>query len=605
VTHAADSFSVLILKSWKNELGFPEIISEAEQLVHQGQQVLAVVLYQTWLQRNTNPLNHAVYFNLGALLSSLDQLTDAETAYKKAIELAHGFMHPRLNLGLLYERKGMFDDAIKEWEWVAQNCPNDENNQILLLAALNHLGRIHEGLKKFDQAVDYLTRSLMISPDQPDAIHHWVFLRQKICAWPIYTPIPKLAEHTMREHTSALAMLSVSDDPEEQLKAAKQFIKKKVAKNLPTLSKKSQYGHQKIRIGYASGDFCLHPVSLLTVGLFEQHDRELFEVFGYDWSPQDNSDLRKRVIGAMDHFFPIHGLNAEQSAQLIRSHEIDILIDLQGQTSGARPDMLEYRPAPIQITYLGLPATTGFSSIDYVIADEFLIPPKYAKYYSEKMIYMPDIYMVSDDKRPVGPKPTRASNHLPEDTFVFCSLNNSYKYTPEVFGTWMKILKRVPNSVLWLLADNQWAEENLRKEAKKQGLSEDRLIFGTRVSPENYLARYQIADLFLDTFPFNAGTTANDCLYMGCPILTLTGRSFASRMAGAHLKAVGIPELITHTLKDYEDLAVSIGNDPPRAHSMRKHLEETKSTGVAFNTTKFVRELESRLIPLFEALPKA
>jgi len=600
---APDSFSSLILKSWKGEIGFPEIITEAEQLNAQGMHALSVVLYQTWLNHTSNSLAYAVYFNLGALLSSLNLNEEAETAYRKAIELSPNFMHPRLNLGLLLEGKGQFDEATEQWEWVAEHCPNDKDNQILLLSALNHLGRMHEILKKFDKAVDYLTRSLTLSADQPDAIHHWVFLRQKICTWPVYPVMPGLTEQAMHEHTSALAMLSVSDDPEEQLEAARQFIKKKVTPNLPALSTKTRYKHDKIRIGYASGDFCLHPVSLLTVGLFELHDRNQFEVYGYDWSPEDHSELRKRVIRSMDHFFPIHGLNPEQSAQLIRSHEIDILIDLQGQTAGARADMLEYRPAPIQITYLGLPATTGFPSIDYVIADEFLIPPKSAKFYSEKPIYMPDLYMVSDNKRPVGPTPTRASNHLPEEAFVFCSLNNSYKYTPEMFRTWIKILKRTPHSVLWLLADNPWAEEHLRKEAKAKGLAENRLIFGTRVSPENYLARYEIADLFLDTFPFNAGTTANDCLFMGCPILTLTGRSFASRMAGAHLKAVGLPELITRSLRDYEEIAVSLAKNPERCKTMRAHLKKIKETGNAFNTEKFVRELESRLIPIYQALP--
>jgi predicted O-linked N-acetylglucosamine transferase (SPINDLY family) len=598
-----DGFSDLILKSWKGELGFTDIISEAEQLINQGLQPLAVVLYQTWLQKNQNPYAHAIYFNLGALLASLDQLPEAESANRKAIEIAPSFMHPRVNLGLVLERKGHMDEAIKEWDWVADHCPNDENNQPLLLGALNHLGRVHERLKQFERAINYLSRSLAHSPDQPDAIHHWVFLRQKICAWPVYTPLPGLSQQQMKEHTSALAMLSVSDDPEQQLNAARQFILKKVTQNLPALSKKSTYGHKKIRIAYASGDFCSHPVSLLTVGLFELHDREQFEVYGYDWSPEDNSDLRKRVMKAMDHFFPIHGLSAEQSAQLIRSHEIDILIDLQGQTGDARPDMLEYKPAPIQITYLGLPATTGFDSIDYVIADDFIIPPKYAKYYSEKIIYMPDIYMVSDNKRPVGATPTRELYKLPEDKFIFCSLNNSYKYTPEVFDTWIKILKRAPNSVLWLLADNQWAEENLRKEARARGLAPERLIFAERVAPENYLARYALADLFLDTFPFNAGTTANDCLYMGCPILTLTGRSFASRMAGAHLRAVGLNELITHNLKEYEDLAVNLAIDPERCRRMREHLLKEKEHGAAFNTLKFVRELEARLVPIYNSLP--
>jgi predicted O-linked N-acetylglucosamine transferase (SPINDLY family) len=599
------SYAETILKAWSGEIGFPQIISEAEELNSQGFTQLSAVLYQTWLQRNTSPLVHAIYFNLGALLSNLKQLDDAEAAYRKAIDIAPNFVHPRVNLGLVLEQKEKPDEAIKEWLWVAENCHNDENHRELLLASLNHLGRVHEILRRFDQAIQFLSQSLFVSPDQPDTIHHWVFLKQKVCSWPIYADIPGLNEAAMREHTSALAMLSISDDPQDQLLSAKQFIEKKVSKKLLPLSQRKAYGHERIRIAYASGDFSLHPVSMLTVGLYENHDRTKFEVFGYDWSPEDQSSLRKRVLSAMDHVHQVHNIDAHGIAELIRSHEIDILVDLQGQTAGARPDVLEYRPAPIQITYLGLPATTGFESIDYVIADEFLIPRKYAKFYSEKMIYMPDLYMVSDDKRMVGAQPTRAQYNLPEDQFVFCSLNNSYKYTPEVFGTWIKILKRVPNSVLWLLADNPWAEENLRKEARARGLSENRLIFGTRVAPENYLAQYTLADLFLDTFPFNAGTTANDCLYMGCPILTLTGRSFASRMAGAHLKAVGLSELITHTLKEYEDLAVLLANDPDRCKKMRHHLQDIKLNGSAFNTTHFVRQLESRLIDLYQNLPNA
>ena len=594
-----NSYTDLILQSWKGEIDFPQIISEAEQLHNQGFPELAVVLYQTWLQRTRSPYAHAVYFNLGVLLSSLGQTQECENTYRKAIEIAPSFMHPRVNLGLTLEGKGQVDEALVEWKWVAEHCPNDENNQPLLLAALNHLGRVLEIRKQFDQAIEYLHRSLLISADQPDTIHHWVFLRQKVCTWPVFPEMPNLDEPAMRKSTSALAMLSVSDDPQEQLNAALEFIKRKVTKDLPILSSKKRYKHDKIRIGYASGDYCLHPVSLLTVGLFELHDRNQFEVYGYDWSPEDNSDLRKRVINAMDHFHSIHGLGQKESAELIRSHEIDILVDLQGQTAGARPDMLEYKPAPIQITYLGLPATTGFPSIDYVIADEFLIPPDSAKYFSEKMIYMPDLYMISDNKRPVGAKPTRASNNLPEEAFVFCSLNNSYKYTPEIFDTWIKILRRAPNSVLWLLADNQWAEQNLRKEAKARGLEDHRLIFAGRVAPENYLARFQIADLFLDTFAFNAGTTANDCLWGGCPILTYTGRSFASRMAGAHLTAIGLPELITYNLKEYEEMAVSLSQDPERCKALRAKIEDAKLNGHAFNTAKFVKELESRLVPLY------
>jgi predicted O-linked N-acetylglucosamine transferase (SPINDLY family) len=279
----------------------------------------------------------------------------------------------------------------------------------------------------------------------------------------------------------------------------------------------------------------------------------------------------------------------------MREHELDILVDLQGQTAGARANMLAYRPAPIQITYLGLPATTGLPSIDYVIADKFLIPEEYAPFYSEKPLYMPDIYQVSDRNRPIGPIPTRESCGLPNDAFVFCSLNNNYKYTAEMFDVWMRILRRTPNSVLMLLGDNPWSQANLVREAAARGIVASRLIFAARALPEDYLARYAIIDLFLDTFPFNAGTTANDALWMGLPVLTYTGRSFASRMAGALLTAAGLNELITYNLADYEEKAVSLANTAGGISRLKAQLKQVHDNGVLFDTPLFVRNLESRL----------
>jgi len=410
--------------------------------------------------------------------------------------------------------------------------------------------------------------------------------------------LPNVDPKYMRNATSALSMLSISDDPQEQLAAARRYVKNKLNSDVPKLANSNGYGHRKIRIGYASGDFCLHPVSLLTVELFELHDREKFEVYGYCWSPEDGSPMRQRVISAMDHFTKIHTMTDIEAAQLIRRDEIDILVDLQGQTAGARANMLAYRPAPVQITYLGLPATTGLPSIDYVIADKFLIPENEALNYSERPIYMPDVYQVSDRKRNIGPKPTREDCNLPAEGFIFCTFNNNYKYTPELFEVWMNILRRVPGSVLLLLADNQWSEANLKKEAKAKAIDPERLIFGPRLSPDNYLARYQLADLFLDSFPFNAGTTANDALWMGLPLLTLSGRSFASRMAGALLTAAKMETLITYNLIDYEERAVALASDTEEMNRLRAHLETVRVSGVLFDTPRFVHELEERLLPL-------
>ena len=598
----AESYGATVLLAWEGKQNFAELIDYTSRLEAAGLSPLSALLYQTWLSRNQSPYAHAVNFNLGATLSNLGDISGAEAAYRRAIAMAPTFAQPRLNLGLLFERSGQVDAAMDEWKWIVGNCPRDEATSPLVQLAMNHLGRVLEGRKQFPEAETYLTQSLLLNPSQPDVLHHWVFLRQKQCAWPVYAELPGVSRDAMHEATSALAMLSVSDDPQDQLHAAQQFVETKLAKNLPHLSDSRSYGHKKLRVAYCSSDFCLHPVSLLTVQLFELHDRESFEVYGFCWSPEDGSATRDRVKQGMDHFFPIHQLSDEAAARLIRSHEIDILVDLQGQTSGARANILGYRPAPIQITYLGLPATTGLPSIDYVIADEFLIPPREAPFYTEKPLYMPHVYQVSDRKRVAGPRPTRASCGLPETGFVFCSFNNSYKYTPEVFAVWLSLLDRVPGSVLWLLADNPWAEKNLRQVAEGHGFAPDRLVFAARVSPENYLARYLIADLFLDTFPFNAGTTANDCLWMGCPLVTYTGRSFGSRMAGALLTAAGLSELITYNLEDYQALALALANDPTRCAALRDTLGAVREHGVLFDTPQFVRNLEARFQGLVAAL---
>jgi len=582
--------------AWQGELDFNALIACASRLEAAGRSFLAIVLYRTWIARNASELEYIVQFNLGVALSNAGDLAGSESAYRRAVELAPGFIQPRLNLGTLLERLGKVDQALDEWRWVEKSLAKpSKDNKPLLVMALNQLGRVLEMRKQLAEATAMLTRSLELEPEQPDVLHHWISLRQKQCAWPTYGLLPGVSRRAMQDATSALSMLSISDDPADQLAAARRFVKKKLRSEVPKLADVAGYGHKRIRIGYCSGDFCLHPVSLLTVELFELHDRERFEVYGYCWSPEDGTPMRQRVINAMDHFTRIDVLSDEAAAERIRADEIDVLIDLQGQTAGARATMLAYRPAPVQITYLGLPATTGLPSIDYVIADRFLIPESEALHYSERPLYMPDVYQVSDRQRPVGPKPSRAQCALPSEGFVFCSFNNNYKFTPEVFAVWMNILRRVPASVLWLLGDNQWSMENLRKEAAARGVDPQRLIFAPRVSPENYLARYQVADLFLDSFPFNAGTTANDALWMELPLLTLCGRSFASRMAGALLTAAGLHSLITHTLNDYEEMAVELANRPDQLADLRDQLKSLKTEGALFDTPRFVRNLESSL----------
>lgn len=592
-------YANLIEKAWSGQLDFFVLFEVAAGLESRGQTVLAVVLYQTWLQRTLSPYMHAVHFNLGVALGNLGDDAGAEAAYRRALALQETFVQPRLNLGTLCEKRGDVDGALAHWSWIEHHIPATEpQTRPMVIMALNNQARVRESRKELSEASRLLTQSLTLDPNQPDALHHWVHLRQKQCIWPVYLPFEGVTREAMQRSTSALAMLNISDDPQMQLDAARHYVAQKLTPPPERLSPQGSYSHRKLRIGYASSDFCLHPVSMLMVELFERHDRSRVEVFGYCWSPEDGSALRQRVIASMDQFHRIGSLDDAAAARLIRMHEIDVLIDLQGQTAGARANMLAYRPAPVQITYLGLPATTGLPSIDYVIADRFLIPPETAQFYSEKPLYMPDVYQVSDRHRAVGGPATRAACGLPEGALVFCCHNNNFKITPEIFAAWTRIVQRVPDSVLWLLADNPWAEEQLRAQWLRSGQVKERLIFASRALPPDYLARFACADLFLDTFPFNAGTTANDALWMGLPVLTLCGKTFAARMAGALLTAAGLPELITNTLADYEDRACELATRPELLLDLRERLLAQRTIGPLFDTALFAKNLETKLLAI-------
>jgi predicted O-linked N-acetylglucosamine transferase (SPINDLY family) len=497
------------------------VISEAERLGAAGRQAEAVALYRGWLAGGESPLAWIVQFNLGVTLSNLGELAEAETAYRAAIALKPDFVQAWFNLGTVMERLGRAQNALAVWQSMIEHpLVGPDLNRDLYLMTLNAMGRLQEETRQFDAAEQSLLRSLETDPEQPKVIQHWVHLRQKQCSWPVYRPIDGLSSGMMLKATSPLAMLSASDDPGLQLATAVNFVNERVNARVAALAPGHGYGHSRLRIGFLSSDFCLHAVSLLTVELFELLDRSRFEVYGFCWSREDGSAMRARVIAAMDHFIRIAGMDDQAAAQCIRDQEIDILIDLQGLTSGARPDIVAHRPAPLQMTYLGFPGPTGLPWIDYVIADRYLIPDAERPFYTEKPLYLAEVFQSCDRQRAVGPLPTRAQCALPGQGFVFCTFNNNYKFTEEMFDCWLRILQRVPGSVLWLLADNTWSEQNLRAHARERGVDVSRLIFAPRVAPPDLPGALYGGDLFLDAYPFNGGTTANDALWMGLPVLT-------------------------------------------------------------------------------------
>jgi predicted O-linked N-acetylglucosamine transferase (SPINDLY family) len=337
----------------------------------------------------------------------------------------------------------------------------------------------------------------------------------------------------------------------------------------------------------------------LLAGVFERHDRKRFETIAISLETDNSSEMLSRLKGSFDRFIDASKQNDIEVARLLRALEVDIIVDLMGNTQNSHPAILAHRPSPIQVNYLGYPGTTGADYIDYIIADRFAIPGAQQQHYSEKVIYLPDTFQANDSKRHISDRtPSRADAGLPANAFIFCAFNNTYKITPTLFDVWMRLLREIDGGVLWLLGANPHAERNLKKEAESRGVHSARLVFASRIAYSDYLARYRLADLFLDTFPFNAGTTASDALWAGLPLVTCSGETFASRMAGSLLGAIGIPEMITHSMTDYEALASKFARDPTFRASIKAKLDRNRLTCPLFDTERFTRHLEAAYVTI-------
>jgi predicted O-linked N-acetylglucosamine transferase (SPINDLY family) len=351
---------------------------------------------------------------------------------------------------------------------------------------------------------------------------------------------------------------------------------------------------KKIRIGYFSADFHNHATMYLMAGLFELHDATNFEIYGFSFGPKSTDVMKLRAQRAMREFVDITRLSDAEVASLSRNYEIDIAVDLKGYTKDSRPQIFLERAAPIQISYLGYPGTMGISSIDYLIADKVLIPADDKSAYSEQIIYLPHSYQVNDSQRSfLRENYTREEFSLPAEGFIFCCFNNNWKITPEVFSCWMQILSAVKNSVLWLFEDNPTAAVNLREEASNRNIDPNRIVFAKRMSHEKHLARYRLGDLFLDTLPYNAHTTASDALWTGLPVLTCMGNSFAGRVAASLLTNIGLPELITRSLQEYESLAIELATNPDKLTQIKTKLAENRLTTPLFDTPLFTKHIEA------------
>jgi predicted O-linked N-acetylglucosamine transferase (SPINDLY family) len=459
-------------------------------------------------------------------------------------------------------------------------------------------------LKRHAEAVPDYDDALRRAPDMPFLFGTRLHTRMQIADWrDVGAEIAALTTRIQRKEKAAgsTAVLALVDAPEIHRKAARVWAQDKAvpAGTVTPLPKRRR--HDKIRLGYFSMDFREHPVSSLVAGLIEAHDRSRFHVTGFSYGLNVQDETRKRLEVAFDDFLDVGTASDAEIVEIARARGIDIAVDLAGHTGAARTEIMARRAAPVQVNYLGYPGTMGADYMDYIVADGVLIPESSRRYYTEKVVTLPDSYQANDPQRRIADKTfTRAELALPETGFVFCCFNNTYKILPAVFESWMRILKRVPDSVLWLFEDCPGAAENLRKEAARRGVEPERLIFATRMARPEHLARHRAADLFLDTLPYNAHTTASDALWAGLPVLTHVGASFAGRVGASLLTAAGLPELVTTSSQAYEDLAAALATQPGKLPDIRDKLARTRLACPLFDLPRFTRHIEAAYAAMYE-----
>ncbi|WP_444464987.1 O-linked N-acetylglucosamine transferase, SPINDLY family protein [Rhodobacter capsulatus] len=551
----------------------------------------AAALYRAWLWQHGRGGDSApAWYNLGVALQRSGKPVEAAAALESAQKLRPGLWQAGLGRGLALEAAGAADAALAAWRELLP--PAEARRQIHI-----QMARLLEDRGRLGEAIEEARAALLIDPHQPDVVQHLVHNRQRTTAWPpAATGVPGLGEDEAAQDAGPLAALALIDDPARQAGICARWINRKVPPAPQRLAPAGGYAHDRLRIGYLSSDFCRHAMSYLIAELLERHDRSRFEIWGYDATRDDGSDVRARVLAALDHHVPIQEMTDEAAAARIRADEIDILIDLNGLTKGARPAILRAKPAPMQVTYLGYIGPVPLPELDYLLCDAVTVPPETEADYSPRPLRIAGCYQANDGVVPELPSVTRAEEGLPEGAMVFTCVSHHYKLTEAVWGRWCRIVARVPGSVLWIIDDNPESRAALTARWAAAGLAPERLIFAARTDPARYRARLALADLFLDTTPYNAGTIASDALRMGLPLITTRGRAFAARMGASLLTAIGLPDCIAEDLAGYEELAVAIGTDPARRAALKAHLAAGAWERTLGDAEDFTRRFEAALI---------
>jgi len=591
-----DVLSPALIQAMVGNMTVPDLIRAAETFKNSGQAASVEAAYAAWIGANpADPLLYAVLFNYSVVLSDVGKLDAAQHCLEQAIGLQADFMPAYINLGRIYERQGKIGPAIVQWSAALAKMAAVNGTAVAhKTTALNQSARALEAVNQDETAEAMLRESLELDRQQREVVQHLVALRQRQCEWPVLASSERVDRSILLEGMSPLSAAAYTDDPLWQLALADHYNKRDVGTPAAAMDAWPLAGERSgpLRVGYLSSDLREHAVGYLMTEIFGLHDRSQIEVFVYYCGIEAQDGLHEHFKQTADHWVSISSLDDAAAASRIAQDGIQILMDLNGYTRDARLKLVALRPAPVIVNWLGYPGTMASPYHHYLIADDWIIPPEHEAYYSEKVVRLP-CYQPSNRNRIVAPdRPTRSEAGLPEDGMVFCCFNGSHKIHRFTFDRWLKILAGVPGSVLWLLANTESTANRLRAYAQGQGIDPQRLVFAGKLANPAHLARYALADLFLDTTPYGAHTTASDALWSGVPVLTLSGRSFASRVSGSLARAAGLSELICATAEEYVERAVAFGNDRASIEPFREKLRSGRESCTLFDMPQLVRGLE-------------
>lgn len=592
-----NAFLTALQKITSGGLPLNDLIAAAQALTATGQNDQARQLYQVWIAMNgEHPLAFIALFNCSTLQSQLGDAAGAEASLRQALKVNPDFSPAHINLGSALERRGAAKDAVDQWKCGLERLGSITGDAIeYKLTLLKQISRVMSDNQQHDGAETALVQALDIRADQRDVLEQYAASRLAQCKWPIAAVGPKVSRRDFVTRFHPLSLCAYADDPLMQLGLADQYVSAMTADVAPASDRRDapiETG-RRLRIGYVSSDMRTHAVGYLMANLFEAHDPSAIEVFIYYCGIPADDEINQRIKAAAEHWIDIRSMSDDDAAAKIAADGIDILIDVNGHTREARIGVFARQPAPVIVNWLGYPGTMGSPFHHYIIGDEAVIPEDHELYYSERVLRLP-CYQPNDRKRVVHPEtPTRAAFGLPDDAFVFCCFNAAHKITSFSFERWMEIMRQTPNSVLWLLDYNTETNARLRAAAEARGVSGERLVFAPKIVNARHLARYPLADLFLDTIPYGAHTTASDALWMGVPVLTLPGRCFASRVCSSLVRAAGIPELICDTPDHFVQRAIALATaDRLGLAAHRERLIAGRDTCTLFDIDLLARKLE-------------